>query len=150
MGMYQEELKELSELFSLLVAPDLRLAWASKVIYLQEKKQWAKTTISLLQGDSWKLMSFLISWNINLFESSNGLEKISILMIVMKKFQMYCIRIIMFAPLSFVGKYPLLWEALKRNTTLGRKRKPQHTGCIKKRGFIGFSKVKTLLNLFNS
>ena len=62
MGMYQEELKELSELFSLLVAPDLGLAWASKVIYLQEKKQWAKTTISLLQGDSWKLISLNISF----------------------------------------------------------------------------------------
>ena len=62
MGMYQEELKELSEFFSLLVAPDLGLAWASYVLYLQEKKQWAKTTISLLQGDSWKLISLNISF----------------------------------------------------------------------------------------
>ena len=62
MGMYQEELKELSELFSLLVAPDLGLAWASKVLYLQEKKQWAKTTISLLQGDSWKLIFSNVSF----------------------------------------------------------------------------------------
>ena len=39
MGMYQGELKELSGLFSLLVAPDLDLACASKVLNLQAKKQ---------------------------------------------------------------------------------------------------------------
>ena len=39
MGMYQGEHMEQSGLFSLLVAPDLGLAWASKVLYLQAKKQ---------------------------------------------------------------------------------------------------------------
>ena len=38
-GMYRGELKELTWLCSQLVASDLGLAWAYKVLYLQAKKQ---------------------------------------------------------------------------------------------------------------
>ena len=39
MGMYRGELKELTRLFSQLVASYLGLAWAYKVLYMQAKKQ---------------------------------------------------------------------------------------------------------------
>ena len=77
MGMYQGELKELPGLFSLLVAPDLGLARTPKVLNLQAKKQGPKTTISLLQCDSWKLicLNVLLLLKKKSFESSNGMDK---------------------------------------------------------------------------
>ena len=47
-GKYWEELKELSRHYLLLVASDLVVAWASKLLYLQAKRQLAQTAISLL------------------------------------------------------------------------------------------------------
>ena len=73
MKMYQGELKELSGLFSLLVAPDLELACASKVLYLQAKKQWVQTTISLLFLET-DIFKRLITRYKKPFESSNGIE----------------------------------------------------------------------------
>ena len=43
-----------------------------------------------------------------ILNSKLKLELVEVEVELGKKFQMYCIRIIMFAPLSFVGKYPLL------------------------------------------
>ena len=136
MGMYQGELKELSGLFSLLVAQDLELACASKVLYLKAKKSWAQTTISLQQGYSLKLI-FL---NVLLL----GVKSHLWAAMVWKMFKCDFYQDNNVFPLLFCRKHLLLWEVLKRNTILGRKRKPWPTGCIKKRGLIGFSKVKTL------
>ena len=48
MGRYPGELKELSGLCSLWVAPGPGVAWATELLYLQAKRQWTQATYSIL------------------------------------------------------------------------------------------------------